>query len=88
MQSSILPRGHNYREQTYEFNDEEHIFAMLLILVLALLFCPSLAEEELRGVKKKYADSVQTYYMERMERFNINDTKKFILKLNINKKFK
>ena len=56
MQSSILPRGHNYREQTYEFNDEEHIFAMLLILVLALLFCPSLAEEELRGVKqKKYA---------------------------------
>ena len=29
---------------------------MLLILVLALLFCPSLAEEELRGVKqKKYA---------------------------------
>jgi hypothetical protein len=46
MQSSILPRGHNYREQTYEFNDEEHIFAMLLILVLALLFCPSLAEEE------------------------------------------
>ena len=53
MQSSILPRGHNYREQTYEFNDEEHIFAMLLILVLALLFCPSLAEEELRGVKQK-----------------------------------
>jgi hypothetical protein len=77
MQSSILPRGHNYREQTYEFNDEEHIFAMLLILVLALLFCPSLAEEELRGVKKKYADSVQTYYM---ERFNINYKKKFILK--------
>lgn len=30
---------------------------MLLILVLALLFCPSLAEEELRGVKHKYADS-------------------------------
>lgn len=29
---------------------------MLLILVLALLFCPSLAEEELRGFKK-YADS-------------------------------
>ena len=73
MQSSILPRGHNYREQTYEFNDEEHIFAMLLILVLALLFCPSLAEEELRGVKKKKdADSAQTYYMERL---NINDTK-------------
>jgi len=29
---------------------------MLLILVLALLFCPSLAEEELRGVKQKNAD--------------------------------
>jgi hypothetical protein len=29
---------------------------MLLILVLAPLFCPSLAEEELRGFKK-YADS-------------------------------
>ncbi|CAF1750964.1 unnamed protein product, partial [Brassica napus] len=28
---------------------------MLLILVLALLFCPSLAEEELRGFE--YADS-------------------------------
>lgn len=26
---------------------------MLLLLVLALLFCPSLAEEELRGVKQK-----------------------------------
>lgn len=26
---------------------------MLLILVLALLFSPSLAEEELRGVKQK-----------------------------------
>jgi hypothetical protein len=26
---------------------------MLLILVLALLFCPSLAEEELWGVKHK-----------------------------------
>ena len=34
-------------------NDEEGIFVMLLILVLALLFCPSLAEEELRGVKQK-----------------------------------
>jgi len=52
---------------------------MLLILVLALLFCPSLAEEELRGVKKKYADSVQTYYMERL---NINDTKKYLFKFN------
>ena len=36
---------------------------MLLILVLALLFCPSLAEEELRGVKHKYADSDQAYYI-------------------------
>ena len=44
-------------------NDEERIFAMLLILVLALLFCPSLAEEELRGVKHKYADSGLGYYM-------------------------
>jgi len=25
---------------------------MLLILVLALLFCPSLAEKEVRGIKK------------------------------------
>lgn len=28
---------------------------MLLILVLARLFCPSLAEEALRGVKQKNA---------------------------------
>ncbi|GER30101.1 dephospho-CoA kinase [Striga asiatica] len=28
-------------------------FVMLLILVLARLFCPSLAEEEFRGVKQK-----------------------------------
>jgi len=34
-------------------NDEERIFAMLLILVLAPVFCPRLAEEELRGVKQK-----------------------------------
>lgn len=34
-------------------NDESRIFAMLLILVLALLFRQSLAEEELRGVKHK-----------------------------------
>ena len=34
-------------------NDEEHIFVMLLILVLALLFCPSLAEEKLQGVKQR-----------------------------------
>ena len=53
MQSSILPRGHNYREQTYEFNDEEHIFAMLLILVLAPLFFLSQAGAELRVVKQK-----------------------------------
>lgn len=62
MQSSILPIGHNYREQTIN-NNEERIFAMLLILVLVLLFWPSLAEEELRGVKHKYADSGQAYYM-------------------------
>jgi hypothetical protein len=35
---------------------EECSFAMLLIPVLALLFFPSLAEKELRGVKKIYAD--------------------------------
>lgn len=34
-------------------NDEERIFAMLLILVLAPVFCPRLAEEEFRGVKQK-----------------------------------
>ena len=35
------------------------------IFLLALLFCPSLAEEELRGVKqKKYTDSKSgTYYI-------------------------
>lgn len=53
MQSSIRPRGHNYGEQTYYINGEERIFSMLLILVLAPLFCPRLAEEELRGVKQK-----------------------------------
>nr|GEZ59984.1 hypothetical protein [Tanacetum cinerariifolium] len=36
-------------------NDEEHIFVTLLILVLALLFCPILAKEEL-WARKKYAD--------------------------------
>ena len=36
---------------------------MLLILVLALLFCPSLAEEELRSVKKKYADGSDILYV-------------------------
>ena len=48
MQSSILPRV-----PSKHINDEEGFFVMLLILVLALLFCPSLAEEELRGVKHK-----------------------------------
>jgi len=33
-------------------NEEDHIFAILLILVLAPLFCPSLDKEELRGVKR------------------------------------
>lgn len=36
-----------------DINDEEGFFVMLLILVLALLFCPSLAEEDLRSVKQK-----------------------------------
>ncbi len=45
-------------------NDEERIFVMLLILVLALLFCPILAEEELRARKtKKYADGGRAYYV-------------------------
>ncbi|KAL4190816.1 hypothetical protein AMTRI_Chr07g77630 [Amborella trichopoda] len=34
------------------------------LLIVALLFCPSLAEEELRGVKHKYADLGQEYYMQ------------------------
>ena len=34
-------------------NDEERFFVRLLILVLALLFCPSQVEEELRDVKQK-----------------------------------
>jgi len=37
---------------------------MLLILVLALLFCPSLAEEELRGVKQKNMLVARAYYKE------------------------
>lgn len=37
---------------------------MLLILVLALLFCPSLAEEELRGVKHKNMLVGGAYYKE------------------------
>lgn len=45
-------------------NDEERIFVMLLIPVLALLFCPILAEEELRARKtKKYADGGRAYYV-------------------------
>ncbi|KAL4191956.1 hypothetical protein AMTRI_Chr06g169870 [Amborella trichopoda] len=34
------------------------------LLILAPLFCPSLAEEELWGVEHKYVDSVQEYYMQ------------------------
>lgn len=44
-------------------NDEERIFVMLLILVLALLFYPILAEEELWARKKKYADGGRAYYV-------------------------
>lgn len=37
---------------------------MLLILVLALLFCPSLAEKEVRGIKKnRLADRVYYRYI-------------------------
>ena len=51
---------------------------MLLILVFALLFFPSLAEEELRGVKHKYADSGPGYYMSyvMVDLFTINKKKK------------
>jgi hypothetical protein len=38
---------------------------MLLILVLALLFCPSLAEEELRGVKQNNMLAARAYYIEK-----------------------
>ncbi|KAL4187036.1 hypothetical protein AMTRI_Chr09g37120 [Amborella trichopoda] len=34
------------------------------LLILAPLFRPSLADEELQGVKRKYADSDQEYYMQ------------------------
>jgi hypothetical protein len=34
-------------------NNEEFIFAILLILILALLFCPNPIEKELRGIKQK-----------------------------------
>lgn len=53
MQSSILPIGHNYREQTLTFFDEERISSTQLIQILAPLFWPSLAgwlsEEEWLG---------------------------------------
>ena len=56
-----------YREATIaaskHINDEERVFVMLLILVLALLFCPSLAEEELRGVKQKDTLMGRAYYV-------------------------
>jgi Ca2+/H+ antiporter len=52
MQSLILLGGKNYHDQIYEFNDEKHVFAMLLILVLTLLFCPNMIRKELQGVKK------------------------------------
>lgn len=54
---------------------------MLLILVLALLFCPSLAEEELRGFEK-YADSAgnHTICKKKSDRYNryiyLNSNKK------------
>lgn len=37
---------------------------MLLILVLALLFCPSLAEEGVRGIKQKNMLVAFEYYIE------------------------
>lgn len=57
--------------------------AMLLILVLALLFCPSLAEEELRGFKK-YADSAgqNTICKKKSDRYN----RYIYIYLNSNKK--
>ncbi|KAL8200086.1 hypothetical protein R6Q57_011425 [Mikania cordata] len=47
MQSSILPRA-TIAASTH-INDEERVFVMLLIIVLALLFCLILVEEELRA---------------------------------------
>jgi hypothetical protein len=38
---------------------------MLLILVLALLFCPSLAEEGVRGIKQKNMLVAFEYYIEK-----------------------
>ena len=59
-------------------NDEERIFAILLIL--ALLFCPSPAEEELRGVKQKnMLIRVDILYL----KYNLST-----IKLTINKKKK
>ena len=52
MQSLILLGGKNYHDQIYEFNDEEHVFVMLLILVHTLLLCPNMIRKELQGVKK------------------------------------
>jgi len=49
---------------------------MLLILVFALLFFPSLAEEEVRGVKHKYADSGQAYYIYDVSIFSFTINKK------------
>lgn len=45
---------------------------MLLILVLALLFCPSLAEEELRGFEK-YADSADNHTICKKKAIDIID---------------
>ena len=51
---------------------------MLIILVLALLFCPSLAEEELRDVKQKSmlpaAGRGMLYF--KIASFTIHDSKK------------
>lgn len=42
---------------------------MLLILVLALLFCPSLAEEGVRGIKQKNMLVAFEYYIEKKNRY-------------------
>lgn len=55
-------------------NDEERFFVRLLILVLALLFCPSQVEEELRDVKQKirwWGSSILCV----MKKFTINKKK-------------
>ena len=51
--SHVLRGANAWVTASKHINDEEHIFAMPLILVLALLFCSSLAVEELGGVKQK-----------------------------------